>query len=363
MRRRYALPSGLRNLVWTATACLSVGCCASEPTAMSTLSGTIKLTVMDTLNMGSDSVGFLAVSQPVGLSDGRTIIAPLSEPGKLALFGARGEFLGFKGRPGPGPGELGGISRIVPGRDGGLRIFHGSYGSKARLGGDSLQVLNAIPMTEFSDIVQVGDSQFAATVFAFPGSGLSPVRLLDSTLTALKGFESPFSELDGDLVVLQVADARDGGIVVSPLTGYAFARIDVASGEVRHIPRAVNRFPISKLKDLDRRQPNVARPYPRIIQIQVDDDGLLRVLYAQARPDWAPTVGDDDDREGSIVPAEQIPRYMQILVDILDLETGALVAHGELPALMRMLNDSTWIGYTSLPDDDIGVVRYRVQVN
>mgnify|MGYP001098676570 CR=1 FL=1 len=98
------------------------------------------------------------------------------------------------------------------------------------------------------------------------------------------------------------------------------------------------------------------------IQIKVDDDNHLRVMYAVARPDWKATADPAEGGEGNLVPAEELPRYMQMFVDVLDLDTGELLAEGELPALMWMANDSVWFAYTTLPDDDVGVVRYRVTI-
>lgn len=353
----------MRTMVVALTsAILMTGACRS-PDVSDDAAGVLRVRVMDTLVLtGIDSLGYTTMTRPTRLTDGRILVAPLTDCGRVALFDSSGAFQGIIGRCGEGPGELGRIYGIVAAADGRLAIFHRGLMADGSIVNGQLAVDSAIVAPGFNRVIPLGDTGYLMSSLRLPGATTEPLRLYSPALELVNAFPSPFTSLDDDIQILQVAGIGDSAILVAPATGFEFTVVNLATGETAPVAVATRRFPTAKLKDLDRRQPDVVRPYPRILALRHVTDNMFLVVYSLPKPDWKPTRPDiPTPGEGPLMGPGEYARYMDYFVDAIDMTTGAVRGHATFPAaVVDFITDSTMFGYVPLPSGDVGLVRYQV---
>lgn len=223
-----------------------------------------------------------------------------------------------------------------------------------------LTVDSVVVAPGFNRVIPLGRTGYLMSSLSMPGGSEEPLRLYSPALELIDKFPSPFVSLRDDIQVLQVANVGDSAILVAPLTGFEFAVVNLTTGEAVPVAVATRRFATAKLKDLDRRQPDVARPYPRILALRHVTNHMFLVAYSLPKPDWKPTQPDvPTTGERSLMAPGEYARYMDYFVDAIDITTGALRGHvALLGAIVDFITDSTMFGYVSLPNDDIGLVTY-----
>lgn len=278
--------------------------------------------------------------------------------GGVAVFDAAGTFVRELRAQGRGPGEF-------------ERVQGAGFGP-----GDSLWVTEAFrahlftppPALEFVRTIRfaqplsgrVSPLGFASGAVYVYGAGMVPHSLRDweGNVRARFGPSGPPEDVDAGRGAFALVDASrawkaDG-------KSYVLSLMDSAGGVLRRHERTVDWFPPNQVA----RGPfNVERPPTRIGDLAVGTGGRIWVLIRRAHPDWKATAPAGGPPVAPIAP-NRLPSpssfnaLFEVVLEVLDPETGALLASRVLPGSYRGFVDPQHIA--EVVEDDDGHVTVRI---
>jgi hypothetical protein len=318
-----------------------------------------------TLSFGADApLGLTSRSVPVRLADGGYLVAPLTDVGRLARFDSAGKLVHLLGRRGEGPGEFGGVITMMSSGNGRVTIIDNLRVTQLAVSKEAESVEKQIVGSGFEVATPVGKGEFLTTTLLLPSSRLPAFRLRNGdSLNTSRTFADPFRDLDGDIVARHIAPAGDGHVVISAVTAYEFATLDVSTGQWTLLKVSAPPFKSRRFLQVDRRQADVARPYSRVLALAMAGKDTLLVLYSMARKDWAPNPPPNATRERAPISPTDMPNYMDYYIDVLDVRTGVSLARQVLPGqILGFVTPRIAFGYRAMPDGDIGLQLYAIDL-
>lgn len=318
-----------------------------------------------TIAFGADApLGLTSRSVPVRLADGGFLVAPLTDVGRLARFDSAGKLLHLFGTHGQGPGEFGGIVKMVPSISGRVTIIDNARVSRLLVSKGSESVEKQTVGSGFEVAAPVGEGEFLTTTLLMPGSKQPAFSLRNGdSLGTARTYSDPFLDLDGDLVARHLAPAGDGKVVISAVTAYKFATLEVRTGQWTLAKVVDPPFPSRRFLEVDHRPADVVRPYPRVLAVSMAGKDTLLVLYSMARRDWAPNPPAKIKGERAPIAPTDMPKYVDYFVDLLDTRTGKSLARRQLPAqILGFVTPRIAFGYCEMPDGDIGLQLFAVTI-
>ncbi len=315
------LTSGLLFLV---TAC-SPGQVTSPP-------ATIRLEPVARLEGVGDSVDLSSMLPAI--SAGGYLAARREYPpsGLVALFDPSGAYLKSIGTPGRGPGEFEHVARLGFGPGDSLIVVDHLIAAQVFSPPPAARYVRTIrfPRPMAPSVTSAG----LLTEVQLSPDGLHPPRLFSwaGEELARYGLEAPGERRDHRMGPVALVDSTR--VWSAHRTEY---RIDLLSrdGTVeRMVTREVDWFPRDTTPA---GLPWVERPRPRISALSVGPDGLLWVAITRAHREWTRLAGTDPSRQGPVLPQQlgAVPPMhllFESVLEVLDPETGALVATLEMPA-------------------------------
>lgn len=292
-------------------------------------------------------------------SDGWYATLSMAPPGGgVAVFDSAGVFVRELRAQGRGPGEF-------------ERLRTAGFGP-----GDSLWVTESFrahlftppPALEFVRSIQFAQPVTGAVlplgfvsraVFTSADGMLPPsLRAWDGTVIARFGLSGKVEDIDAEMGPLRPVDASrawkaDG-------KSYVVSLLDSAGAVLRRHERVLDWFPPNEPY---RGSFEAARPPARISDLQVGADGRLWVLIRRAHPDWKPTAPATGPsvavRQANPLPsAESFNALFEVVLEVLDPDTGALLASRILPGSYRGFVDAEHIA--EVVEDDDGHITVRI---
>jgi hypothetical protein len=92
-----------------------------------------------------------------------------------------------------------------------------------------------------------------------------------------------------------------------------------------------------------------------------DADGLLWVNIGIARPDWKPTIAQDDRRERPPMTFADVQGSLQTMIEVIDPQGGTVVASIRLPGTYAAVGRSLFVFTVATgPDGEESVVLFRL---
>ncbi len=341
-----------------------LGCLAAIFATLSPRSSTAQLRTtlepMLQLRVPESSVfGFTARSRIAQLPDGGYVVGPITDVGRLAWFDHRGKLLRVTGRPGDGPGELSLVHSVAALPDGSVAVV-GSRLSVMKPGQNAAQP--QVRSGEGQELLSINSREILVNKLLMPGAKGSPFVVWSTGLDSVRAIPDPFPDMLGDPTFRRMARRNESSVVVSPITAYEFAILDIRTGRAAPLRVANVRFPAAKFMSVDRRQPHVARPYSRILALNVRGVDTLVVVYADATKDWAPaTTSSAQGREGGVVPPGDIAKYLSFNVDIIDLRNGRSLGQSALQhAVSAFAGPDVAFSIEESGDGDLYLQLYRL---
>lgn len=278
--------------------------------------------------------------------------------GGVAVFDSAGGFVRELRAQGRGPGEF-------------ERLRTAGFGP-----GDSLWVTESFrahlftppPALEFVRSIQFAQPVTGAVlplgfvsraVFTSADGMLPPsLRAWDGTVIARFGLSGKVEDIDAEMGPLRPVDTSrawkaDG-------KSYVVSLLDSAGAVLRRHERVLDWFPPNEPY---RGSFEAARPPARISDLQVGGDGRLWVLIRRAHPDWKPTAPATGPavavRQGNPLPsAASFNALFEVVLEVLDPDTGALLASRILPGSYRGFVDAQHLA--EVVEDDDGHITIRI---
>lgn len=261
------------------------------------------------------------VPSVVRLSSGAFVAAPATSGWQLLVYDETGEYRESWGQEGDGPGEFRAISRI------------------ARLPGDSILVVDYSRRITILDpsgayvrssqldfmplmVKPMGSSRWVASTMSVPAAPERigyPIHLYSADGT----FQTA---LGGDMPVVQSRPSASQRVVVADEEGVWAGRPDryeieywsVSGEQLSVLDRVAEWFPDREVEGAV--NPRDEPPSPYLVDLHVDQDGLLWTLSIMADASWAPS-----DGTGYSFAARQ-GRFYDTVVEVIDPASGELLA-------------------------------------
>ncbi|MDQ3156184.1 MAG: hypothetical protein M3Q98_05610 [Actinomycetota bacterium] len=307
----------------------------------------------------SAAFGFTASSRIVERSDGGYVVAPITDAGRIAWFDSRGRLQQVTGRPGEGPGELRLIHSVAALSDGSVAIA----GSRLSVLKPGQNVAQPQVSREGQEVLSMNSREILVNKLLMPGAKGSPFVVWSTGLDSIRAIQDPFTSMLGDPTFRRMARRNESSVVVSPVTAFEFAIIDIRTGRATPLRIGNVRFPSAKFMSVDRRQPHVAKPYSRVLSLHVYGVDTLVVIYAEATKDWSPAPMRPQGREGGVVPAKDISKYLSFKVDIIDMRNGRSIGQHTLQqAVSAFVGPGIAFSIEESSDGDLYFQLYRLRL-
>jgi hypothetical protein len=279
-----------------------------------------------TLQMPEDSVTFVDSSRPVADSHGRFFVAPLGEPGMIAVFGPNGRFLRTVGRFGSGPGEFRSITRLaaIPGDS--ILVFDNMMARMSVIA-PTLEITRTAPAPSLVyGIARMGDGTLvaAALVGTRQGAG-NPYHILgDRGIVRSFGATDETRPRDAAFAGARaITPAKGGGFWAGHFNRYEIERAD-SVGELHIVVnRTVDWFPAWTKSE--GAPPWLVRPNPKLTALREDAHGNLWTFILVARKNWKPVMPQTNvrgDRAFSMPATNDIDRIIERVIEVIDPRTG-----------------------------------------
>lgn len=281
-------------------------------------------------------------------------------PTSLSVFAADGRYVQSFGRAGAGPGEFRGVGSVavLPGDslvvfDWGTARFSLFSPEYAYLSSGPLPLAPELP----SLALHSGQFVFNSTLASSSTSG-QPLHLVNRDGVRERSFGATATGYRPDVPYAMsraIAEARAGRLWSALRTEYRIDLINPSTGAIeRTIRRDAPWFP-SGMRPEPRGNEQMA-PAPFIFDVREDQSGRLWVLIAVADENWRsalrpPAAGE---RHTTVIDEQ---RYRDTVIEVLDPESGRLLASIRLPQHIKQFISDGLVG-TVLEDAD-GVPRLQ----
>lgn len=355
---RCKLPLRGARVVAGAAALVCLSALPSSAQVTATFTPTLQLKVAAT-----SSFSFTEQTKVSRLPSGGYVVGPISEVGRIAWFDAQGRFQRLTGRRGEGPGELGAIHSVTALPDGRVAVGDARFSIVTAM---TDLAERQVDSRDGRDWVGVAPNTIVQTKLIMPGGQGDPFAVWSGTLDSLRTIKDPFSDMAGDVPFRRLARHSNRSIVVSPVTAYEFALLEVITGRATLVPVKSPRFPSAKIISVDNRPPHIARPYPRILALSMRGADTLVVLHAAAAPNWAPAAPRRraTSKEGDGTPALDMGRYLSFYYDLLDVRNGQSLGSGIIAKpLMAFAAPDLAYALEEAADGDFMIQLYRMTLS
>lgn len=290
------------------------------------------------------------VGEPVALahmSDGRVLLSPQFDMSLVAVFDQRGRFLGRLGRKGEGPGEFMGVGQIRVGRGDTVRIYD-HWNPRVTVFSPELELVGTRKMTlpvggGTNGLVELPDGRLVTQrPFAIPEYAGFPVHLMSADGKILLSFgseeENPGYRLGQERLMWHtIASASDDRVWVAPTTRYSIGLWDLSGRMLAKLDRAPSWFPPHPDSPfgIDYDNPN-SPPHPGIIGLWQDSEGRLWTLTYVADEHYQEALGPVQGIGGELRAVTNEQRYSDTMVEVLDPQSGELIASRRIDASLNM---------------------------
>lgn len=242
-------------------------------------------------------------------------------------------------RPGPGPGEIRGVSSLVLGPADSVFVYDGRGGKLVVLAPDGayvretrlpIGVLGATLRRDGSSVLVVRNN--SARFAGHPLVLMQRDGRLREAWSETRVFQDPRSPM---WMVRRLTSPNDGTTWVQMLAYEPVVQVRAIDGSERHVLRRVSEllpsFPPGPLRTLTRDRP----PVPIGLGVGVVNDSLVAVLWRVPDADWRRGLGADvrtETGEPAAIVGDR-DKLFDTLVDLVDRRSYRLVASARLDQL------------------------------
>lgn len=319
--------------------------------------------VTPSVRLGSvDGPGMIEHIETRAVRDSRgRFILKANYPSSLSVFAPDGRYLRDIGGAGGGPGEFRAIGSVslLPGDT--LVVFDWESSRFSLYSADYEYLTSGpLPLTpELSSLaLPSGRFVFNTTLFS-PNEIGQPLHLVDRNGVRERSFGSASGVYRPDIPFLMsraIAPSRSGLLWSALRTEYRIDLLDPATGELKRIVRReIPWFPPG-LRPEPRGGEASLEPKPFIFDVREDRSGRLWVLIAVADSDWRSAVRPPsaNERHGTVIDEQ---RYRDTVIEVLDPDSGRLLASVRLPHHMKQFVSEDLIG--TVLEDANGTPRFQ----
>jgi hypothetical protein len=290
--------------------------------------------------------------------DGRFFVSSRFETGIIKIFGPDGKYLGSAGRPGEGPGEFRSPSVIIP-DESGITIFDDEMIRATRLDLDLEHIeTRSLPFVPDRGILASPGLFFLHTMSG-AASEIHSIQIYDwntGTVTPVAALSTAPKNPSPTAMFRHLAVDSDSTVWAASWDQYRIERWRIRDGSrVSAIERTVDWFP----PDVPHRgAANVVPPNTRLRDIAEDVHGRLWVLLQTQSSNWRPLTPVRHFTGELYTSHEQMNQLYDSVIEVLDSETGSLIASGRFPGRnLGFLGPGRVFQYA---EDEAGHPRYEV---
>lgn len=302
----------------------------------------ITLEHVATLGRPEDPVALSRITEYAVGPDGKIVAFRTYAPGVVTMYSDSGRYSRSFGRAGRGPGEFGANPLSVSlhiDSDGRVHIIEGDRHTVVERGLDSLVRTNRVP-ANFIDALPLDGDRTVVTTRGGGGGHPSQVQIIDAD-----GRVSPIvSSPSGDPAVRYLAPSRNGGFWVAHRDRYLVEEYDREGARVRTLARDHDWFEPLEAGT----PPPAAFSRPTLLDLYEDESGRLWLLIRVPEP-------DRERRERALgsgqvrLDALDWSAVQDTRIEVLDLETGELLASTSFDQALRLLEGGYVLGRSELP--------------
>ncbi len=264
-------------------------------------------------------------------SRGRFYVASARQDGRILVFDRSGRFLESIGRKGSRPGEFEGIVHLQVSRGDTLHVFEAGNQRHTVLSPSRRLVRTSrVPGRVYGALVEGNGSVLVQSPVPTPARVGLPVHLIGKDGEILRSFaggRGAYDRENPDHHFRPLARAGRDHLWLAHLNRYEVELWDVEGRLLRTLVRDAAWF-----RPWDRPAPGApfaARPKPAIVSIREDPQGRLWIVASVADTNWKKgRVGHGGGR-----PVEEMTRRFDTVVEVIDPETGHLLASARDPGI------------------------------
>jgi len=306
----------------------------------------------DPFGLASGDGGRVAIAD-----DGSVWVSPMLAPHTLAKYDAAGNLAHFVDRKGRGPGEYQYILGIAISGQGQLAVMSSDRLSEHELSAGAYLQSKAIPI-QGMDFLPLANSSVVVNGSSYLSDRAGyTLHLVDPSgeITHSFGYVTRGVELDPEGTTLVLAPAPEDAFWAARVNQYRLDKWSPEGAHIRTIKREVDWF-----EPWDRWvSPADGTPPSRIAGAWEDGAGNLWVLHVVADEDHDPDTYvhiRSDEIQGPVDPA------FDTIIEVLDANTGQLLASRRFPTRMQGFMNGRVIGFDLAADGGQQLVIYRPEI-
>jgi hypothetical protein len=269
-------------------------------------------------------------------SRGEYVVAPVSSPGRIAMYDSTGRLLKTVGRAGAGPGEYQGIRGLLIDRHDSVHVLDVGNARHTVLSPAGTYVRSTpLPARPFDSLI-LPDGRLVLQALHPTNEQLGlPLHLVDHQGRLVRSFgaQRPESRPDfptGD--VRRVGIAPGGRIWSAYPYQYRIELWDTTGAFHRVLERKVDWFRPWTKESSSRVE--VSRPESTLRDVVEDGQGRLLVVVRVADQHWRPDPSANRTGEGRVLHWSERDKYEDSMVELLDATSGRLIGSVRAPMLV-----------------------------
>lgn len=292
-------------------------------------------------------------------SDGWYATLSMAPPGGgMAVFDAAGVFVRELRAQGRGPGEFERVQGVGFGPNDSLWVVE-MFRAHLFTPPPALEFVRTIRFAQpFGGGVRA--LGFVSRAVFTSSDGMLPpsLRDWDGVVRGRFGPSGKVEDIDAEMGPLALVDPSRAWKAHGK--SYALSLFDSAGTLLRHLERTVDWFPPNVPI---RGALNAERPPARVSDLSVGADGRLWVLIRRAHPEWKATAPAGGPPIAPMAPnrlpsSASVNALVEVVLEVLDPDTGALLASRVLPGSYRGFVDAEHLA--EVVEDDDGHITVRI---
>lgn len=297
----------------------------------------VHLTKLFTVGGVDDPANLTRPNSAAITSHGELVLSHPGARGQFFVYASDGSFKRAVGRVGSGPGEFMLVRMLRLGAGDTLYVFDNGASRISVFDPAYTFVRSGRGVSNSSDFVPVGAGFIVGASVRTPDQAGYPLHEVGAS-----GITRSFGERQtsrrgerGPALDRALERAPDGSLWAAHASEYRIDRFDADGRLVQQLVRRVEWFqPHTASGRIEADQP----PMPRILDIALDEDGLLQVLIRVADPEWKKAVTAHGALQGrAMLGFTTDEAYYDSIIEVIDPRTARVVASSRTPMAVRFL--------------------------
>lgn len=298
-------------------------------------------------------------------NEGRFIVGPTFDAGRIAVYRRNGQYEQSFGAHGSGPGEFQSISRVLSSADGRIHILDNRLRRWTIFNQDlTLDSTVQLPVNALSAVV-LPDNTLVVSAIVRSSQGIGqPLHSISREGRARTSFGMISEEVvrprEMMSFIREIAPTGEGMIWSALKTRYEIQLWEDFKFPTLVISRHVSWFPA--WREMNPRAPDLEPPQPIIRSVSEDQDRRLWVLFSVAKEDWNPGPFRPDGPAPALSFQDHM-KYYDSMIEVIDEKSWSVVASARFPELLiSFVEDSYLWSVEEAGDGHVSLRVFRARV-